>query len=191
MLRNYGGIHEQMVSIQESFIASKAGASRSEVIQHLEILKKNNVLMYDKSEGFAELRFLVPREDEFVHRSTAKNIEARNKTKLTQLKSMQSYLENDRICRNRQLIAYFGEDDREDCGQCDVCRKKRIASNWPGYDLAADRIKNLLFSSVQLDFAEIQQQLELDEDRLSKTLEMMVEKKWIRLNLQNKFELNE
>ena len=189
LLRSYGGIHEQMVSIQESFIASKAGASRPEVIQQLEILKKNNVLMYVKSEGLAELRFLGPREDNFVHRSTAKNIETRNKTKLTQLKSMQSYLENDRICRNRQLIAYFGENDREDCGLCDICRRKKNASIWPGYDVAADRIKDLLLSSGQLDFAEIRQQLELDGDRLSKTIEMMVEKKWIRLNLQNKFEL--
>ncbi len=74
---------------------------------------------------------------------------------------------------------------------CDICRRKKNASIWPGYDVAADRIKNLLLSSGQLDFAEIRQQLELDGDRLSKTIEMMVEKKWIRLNLQNKFELNE
>jgi ATP-dependent DNA helicase RecQ len=191
LLRNYGGIHEQMVSIQESFIASKAGVSRLEIIQQLEVLKKNNVLRYDKSDGLAELRFLVPREDNFVHRFTAKSIEARNKTKLTQLKSMQSYLENDRICRNRQLIAYFGEKDRQDCGQCDICRRKINTSNWMGYEKAADRIKKMIFSSGQLDFSEIRQGLKLDEDRLSKTLEMMVEKKWIRLNLHNKFELNE
>lgn len=191
LLRSYGGIHEQKISIQESFIASKVGASRSEVIQQLEFLQKNEVLVYDKSEGQAELRFLVPREDNFVYRSIAKNVEARNRTKLTQLKSMQNYLENDGVCRNRLLVAYFGEDDREDCGRCDICRTKKKASDRHGYEKMADQVRNLLHSSHELDFAEISQRLELDRERLSKTLEIMVEKKWIRLNLQKKFELNE
>ena len=43
----------------------------------------------------------------------------------------------------------------------------------------------------ELDFVEIRQQLALDGERLSKTIELMVEKKWIKLNLQNKFELNQ
>jgi ATP-dependent DNA helicase RecQ len=182
-------VHEQKISIQESFIASKAGVSRNEVSQQLEILQKNGVLTYDKSEGLSELRFLVPREDNFVHRSTAKNIEARNRNKLIQLKSMQSYLENDRVCRNRQLVVYFGEDDREDCGRCDICRKKKKASDWPGYEQMANQVKNLLHSQRELDFAVLQQHLEMDREQLSKSLEMMVEKKWIKLNLQNKFEL--
>lgn len=189
LLRSYGGVHEQKISIQESFIASKARVSRSQVIQQLEILKKNGVLSYDRSEGLSELRFLVPREDDFVHRSTAKNIEARNRNKLIQLKSMQSYLENDRVCRNRQLVAYFGEVDREDCGRCDICRKKKKAPDWPGYEQVANQIRGLLQSYRELDFAVLEQHLELDREQLSKTLEMMVEKKWIKLNLQNKFEL--
>ena len=189
LLRSYGGVHEQKISIQESFIASKAGVSRNEVSQQLEILQKNGVLTYDKSEGLSELRFLVPREDNFVHRSTAKNIEARNRNKRIQLKSMQSYLENDRVCRNRQLVVYFGEQDREDCGRCDVCRKKKKSADWPGYEQMANQVKNLLHSQRELDFAVLEQHLELDREQLSKTLEMMVEKKWIKLNLQNKFEL--
>ena len=102
---------------------------------------------------------------------------------------MQSYLGNDSVCRNRQLVVYFGEDDREDCGRCDICRKKIKAPDWPGYEHMAKQVKNLLRSQHELDFAVLQQQLELDREQLSKTLEMMVEKKWIKLNLQNKFEL--
>ncbi len=104
---------------------------------------------------------------------------------------MRSYLENDRICRNQQLLAYFGEKNREDCGQCDICRKKIKASDWPGYEHVADQIRNLLQNSQELDFAEIRHKLDLDPERLSKTIELMVEKKWIKLNLHNKFELDE
>jgi hypothetical protein len=40
-----------------------------------------------------------------------------------------------------------------------------------------------------LDFSELSEEIDVEEWRLSKTLELMVEKKWIKLNLQNKFEL--
>lgn len=37
---------------------------------------------------------------------------------------MIAYLEQDTVCRNIQLSGYFGETAAEDCGGCDVCRRK-------------------------------------------------------------------
>lgn len=190
LLRNYGGIHEQKISIQESLIASKLNISKVQVVEQLQILEKNGVLIYDKYDGFAELRFLVPREDKYVFNSIVKNVEARNKNKLIQLNAMKAYLENNSLCRNRQLADYFGEEDREDCGRCDICRKKNQITEWPGYEQVANQVRSLLQTFSELDFSEINQHLNLDRNRLSKTLEMMAEKNWIKLNLQNKFELD-
>ncbi len=100
-----------------------------------------------------------------------------------------AYLKNDTVCRNRQLAAYFGEEDMGNCGLCDICRMKDRPSHWPGYEQAAIQIRDLIGSTDALDLSEIEQRLDLGKERLAKTLEMMVEKKWIRLNLQNKFEL--
>ena len=34
---------------------------------------------------------------------------------------MINYATNDHVCRSRQLLRYFGEEDSHDCRQCDVC----------------------------------------------------------------------
>lgn len=41
------------------------------------------------------------------------------------LKAMMDYVLNDQECRSRQLLAYFGEETEDDCGQCDVCVQHR------------------------------------------------------------------
>ena len=37
------------------------------------------------------------------------------------VKSVIEYATNDRVCRSRQLLRYFGETRSKDCKQCDVC----------------------------------------------------------------------
>ena len=36
---------------------------------------------------------------------------------------MKNYCSNDDICRSRQLLAYFGETETQDCGICDICSR--------------------------------------------------------------------
>lgn len=39
-----------------------------------------------------------------------------------------AYAGNDNVCRSQQLLRYFGDDDVEECGHCDVCIKGRHES---------------------------------------------------------------
>jgi ATP-dependent DNA helicase RecQ len=38
------------------------------------------------------------------------------------LLSLLRYIQNDQLCRLRQVYLYFGYKKDEDCGICDVCR---------------------------------------------------------------------
>ena len=44
------------------------------------------------------------------------------------LQSVVRFVKDDRVCRSRLLLAYFGETKSEACGKCDNCLKKENAT---------------------------------------------------------------
>ncbi|NOQ91240.1 MAG: RecQ family ATP-dependent DNA helicase, partial [Flavobacteriaceae bacterium] len=98
ILRNYGGAFDQFISISESVIAKKLNTSKTDVITLLHRLDTDNIIRYKKASNNAGIRFLVPREDRFVMHSISKNIENRNKTKISKAKAVVDYIANDKIC---------------------------------------------------------------------------------------------
>lgn len=189
LLRNYGGIYEQKIRIKESFLANKLGASKHEIIRSLNLLSKLEVLKYDESHGMSELFFLMPREDKFVYHSIKNNISARNQVKKMHLSSVHTYIMNASTCRNRQLVDYFGEKDIENCGLCDNCRKNDRSETSLTFAELAERIQLMLKEHGELDFNQLTEIFATETKTLSKTLELMVEKGRIKLNLRDKFEL--
>jgi ATP-dependent DNA helicase RecQ len=55
------------------------------------------------------------------------------------------YMDNESHCRSRMLLAYFGEEDTDDCGHCDVCRAKK-ASGLASHEF--DTLRTLLEKEV-------------------------------------------
>lgn len=53
----------------------------------------------------------------------------------------------------------------------------------------ADRIQLILKEHGELEFNQLTEAFAAETETLSKTLELMVEKGWIKLNLRDKFEL--
>jgi len=184
LLRTYGGIHEQYISINESLISSKLNISKAQVVQALQRLDLDKVLIYKKSSNTLKLKFLVPREDNFVYQMIRSNISQRNKTKKAKSKGLLDLIKNDRICRQVQLLHYFGEELKQSCGNCDVCLKKKAQID---YQDLSKTILTLLAKSKTLSLNEINQDLYLEKKFIAKTLQLMVERKLIGLNLQNKF----
>lgn len=43
---------------------------------------------------------------------------------INKLKAMVEYADNSLYCRSQLLLSYFGENDADTCGSCDVCRSK-------------------------------------------------------------------
>lgn len=189
LLRNYGGIHDQLISINEYFLAQKLNKNRKEVVALLQTLDKDKVILYKRQTSNVELKFLVPREDQFVFHSIARNIRDRNETKIRKLAAMLSFIRNDTTCRQIQLLTYFGEANTEACGLCDVCIRKNESSRSTDYKILAEKIHELLTVSNALNANEIAFQLDLERKKVIKTLQLLVERKTIRLNLQQKFEL--
>ena len=186
LLRTYGGVHEQFIAINESLISSKLNHPKDEVVQALRRLDLDKVLVYNESSNRLKLKFLVPREDNFVYHMFRANITQRNKTKEAKSKSLHHLIKNDQICRQIQLLHYFGENLDSPCGHCDVCLS-RIPAEKVDYQELSAQIFNLLKKNKTLNLNEVNQLLPNDKGSLVKTLQLMVERKLIGLNLQNKF----
>ena len=74
------------------------------------------------------------------------------------------------MCRSRQLTAYFGETDGEDCGECDVCRSKnRNTMSAEKFDKAFDEIFAVL-SSTPLTIEDLVDRLGLFDAELIKDI---------------------
>lgn len=194
ILRNYGGTFEQLIPINESIIAKKLNAivtsniSKFQVINLLNQLKKDKIIIYNEATNNSNIKFLVPREDTFVINNISKSIENRSITKLEKLRSIIEYVNNNKICRNIQLLNYFGEKNIKKCKTCDICIAENNQSIKVDYKLIAKDIMDLFAAKQYNSSNEIINELNYNKNQILKTLELLIEKNSLRLTSQNKFE---
>jgi len=194
ILRNYGGTFDQFIPVNESFIAKKTPINNNNqtdkkyVIRSLQQLHRDKIIIYKKATNDSDLQFLVPREDQYVLHQISKNIEFRNKIKIEKAKKLIEFVQNDQICRNIQLSYYFGEKLETKCGNCDVCLRENITQASVDYSTIASKIL-LLFSDRKIrSVNEIIGEIPVEKSFVIKTLQLLIEKKSLRLTSQNKFE---
>ena len=151
-------------------------------------LQEDKIILYQKSNNNAQLRFLVPREDKFAMHQIARNTNKKNEVKIKKLKDVFHYITNDSVCRNIQLLTYFGEKNSQKCGLCDVCSAEKKKSTKIDFQEIAIQVLELFKENNLLSADEIFQKLAFEEKNILKTLELLVEKNALRLTLHNKFE---
>lgn len=126
LLRIYGGeLYQQVVFINEFEIGKIAELNEKQVFTQLTYLDKEGVLDYSPQSDQPQLTFLEPRHDANRLPLNEKRLKERKESKLTKLKSVQEYAENDQYCRTLSLLQYFGEHKDEPCGVCDICIEKK------------------------------------------------------------------
>lgn len=121
ILRTYGGVFEQVVSLNHALIANKSSTTIKQVHKVLLALDQDDILDYTHQNFDSTITFLCPREDERTINAISHHIKAHAKTKKDQIQSVKAYLSDTKTCRSIQLLAYFEEKTAIACGSCDVC----------------------------------------------------------------------
>ena len=122
LLRNYGGLFADYGFIDESMIAYQCGMKPNEVYDILKELSQKHVIHFIPRKQIPYIRYLQRREDS-EHISLPPAVyEDRREQYRQRIEAMLRYAKNNDKCRSRQLLAYFGEKETKDCGQCDVCQ---------------------------------------------------------------------
>ena len=125
LLRNYGGLFTDYNYIDESFIASQTQLEPHQVYMTLKGLSQRHILHFIPQKKTPYIRYTQRREDMEHIMLPPAVYEERKKQYEERIHAIIKYATNDQVCRSRQLLRYFGEDDNHDCHLCDVCLAHR------------------------------------------------------------------
>ncbi|MCG2459978.1 RecQ family ATP-dependent DNA helicase [Flavobacteriaceae bacterium F89] len=187
ILRTYGGIFDYDTKINTLLIAKKANLPEKKIIAQLEQLKTDGIIDYTAQPSDLEIVFLVPREDDRTINVFAHKIKAQQRVKTDNVERMLNYIKNDKICRNRQLLSYFGEEKMDNCGICDVCTSLREVDK-DVLKLVEHDILTLLKQKEQSS-REIIKLLPYKEAAILSTIQGLLEDGKININTKNEYKL--
>ncbi|MGC4128299.1 MAG: ATP-dependent DNA helicase RecQ [Bergeyella sp.] len=123
LMRNIEGITRSKVHFSELKLSAKTGI-RPELLKEkiLELQKKKFVDYIDGSS--AKIKFLVPRNDRSFDGQFWKLFRQIQKNKLQKWEEMKFYIQENKFCKMKMILSYFGEKNAKNCGQCNVCVNK-------------------------------------------------------------------
>ncbi len=121
MLRMYEGIFFEKVDINEEHIARLSKIDSKEVIRILKALHRREWIEYDQHLVENQIFFLHDRPADINFAIDKKHYEYLKRMSIERLKAIKNYIHSD-ICRQKNLLSYFDEYLKSDCGVCDVCR---------------------------------------------------------------------
>ncbi|MBG6130811.1 ATP-dependent DNA helicase RecQ [Aquimarina sp. EL_43] len=188
ILRTYGGIFDEKVTINLPLIASKVGKPESEVVTVLHKLHEAELVEFIYKISDAEIIFLLPREDDHTINSIKHHLIKQNTSKVKKVEAILRFTENNTKCKSRQLLHYFGEKETTDCGICSFCITKK--NNTTPIDLnkiQKDIIR--LLERKNLSSRDLLAQLAYPEKLTLRVLREMNEHQIIRINHDNHYQL--
>ena len=139
MMRRYPGIFSFTVPVDEDKVAAAAGISVPELRRTFYALSLNHVVKYIP----ADISTVVYLHHDRLHPKNVnldpERFERLKKAAEERMEAMTGYIQEDDMCRSRYLLRYFGQEESEDCGNCDICRGESDRDRLEREREAADR----------------------------------------------------
>ncbi len=189
ILRTYGGVFDYETKINPHLISTKVKYTEKEVLAILQQLEKDEIIEYKAQSSDLEITFLVPREDERTINIFAKKIKHIQQVRTDHVNAMLAYIDNNKRCRSQQLLAYFGESSKENCGKCDVCLRKTPIDKDIIYIIEQDILKLLRIKNESS--RKLIQLLTYKESSVILAIQRLLEDEKIRINSINQYEIIE
>jgi ATP-dependent DNA helicase RecQ len=186
ILRTNPGVYESQSVINISLIAKKSNAEENKVLAILHKLHEKQIIELHAKNNDATITFNEVREDERTISRVAKYHEAQNKLKTEQLKSVLDYIKEEKICKNKLLLKYFGEVVTKDCGVCSYCISKRKSK--VDTIIVQEKIIGLL-KIQEMDSREIQKLTKYSKDDVIFALQNLLESDSIIVQTNNTYSI--
>lgn len=186
LLRTYPGIFDYSTAIDLSLIKSKTNLSENNIFHALAALEHEEIISLSIAKHDANISFLVPREDEQTINPLSKYIVQQQRRKVAQVSAVLDYVMNDTLCKNRQLLTYFGEKEHGNCGICSVCLQKKSKQKKNNPKTIQESILNQL-ENGPLTSREIIENVGFPSKEVLSVLQILVEYDLVILTDDNKY----
>ena len=152
LLRSYGGLFENYGNIKEKDLAFRTKTNVQLVKENLEYLDKQQILSFIPQSSLPKLFFNQDRINGKYLEFNPNNYYHLKQRYSERIQSVIDYTENDKLCRQVQLLMYFNEIDYSNCGHCDVCINNRQKDLEKIKQQIIQVLTNNLYSLEQLNF---------------------------------------
>ncbi|MCB0400007.1 MAG: RecQ family ATP-dependent DNA helicase [Winogradskyella sp.] len=187
LLRTYGGIFDYETKVNLNLVIDKADLPEKKVVDQLRQLEKDKIISLEMANTDSEITFLKPREDDITINPIVKIIEQQHLLKHQQVEAVINYVNNSNVCKNRQLLAYFGEKSDKNCGLCSVCVQKTANTQTNSKNLASQILEAL--KQEDLSSRQLLLVFNCSESELIETLKKLIETRKVKITDSNTYTL--
>lgn len=124
LLRSISGITTHKVMFSEQQVSNKIGISVPLIKERLKELQQKQYLEYVDG-ALSSIKFLKPRDERTINSAYWKLFEHIQKNKIQKWEEIKFFIENNDYCKMKLILAYFGEKNSKNCGQCSICEKNK------------------------------------------------------------------
>lgn len=171
ILRMYNGVFTEFRSINEQDIAASSGYTVEKVKELLKRMWQMRIIRYIPSNSSPMIFFdeeRLPTKDIYISPDTYLH---RKRLINERFENMVIYASNQTECRSVVIQRYFGDQDAQPCGICDICLAKRKRSKNDANSLCTT-ILNIL-SQDSIEAREICRQLKADPQLVAKAIDIL------------------
>lgn len=185
LLRSYGGLFEDYVSIVEADLVKRTGLHIDEFKRQLELLQQYQIIDYVPGSQLPILTFLNERLPKNQLKLNKEYWQQRKNNVSDKVLAMSNYVEL-KTCRSKQILAYFGEMEYDSCGQCDVCLSTKSTTN--SLEIKEKIFKRLLNESSKENLSLphiLRSWADFTENQINDALQELIDEGRIQFNDKN------
>lgn len=179
--RVYAGIFEHEVNLDLDLIARKSKLPFGTLIDVLEHYKQQELLVFNYATTDIHLIGITARDDKRTLRELLRNTQLIRNAKKEKLARMLAFVRAENLCKQKDLLTYFGEEITESCGQCSAKECRSIKGSIPLESITAQIMDNI--ERKPLATHELKLSLpHLSVEELAEGLEWLLKQKKIKKN---------